>query len=314
MKAKYILAVLCGMIFSEVFVSAQMEEFRFKLYLESLSSGKKDTLELGIGSNGMVGCDYDSTLCTVYTDPFFDTVDHIGAFVVDDKNGCNHWDAYYNWYLEEGDTIRIECPMYIKKRIGKVNEDMVIVFPLAELPIMFSWDQSLFQDTLQSLHPIFTNWCSGRRPDVGQGHKWRAVGVWDMSEVSFYELEAYENPGERGDSITFLTFIQDISGQEHPYMHMFIGLVTTEMLSISQNGEVESFVKLFPNPAKDRFVWKSGIPIKHWQVFSQNGRAILEGSGQQNEIDCSFWASGLYVFCWEDYLGNSGCDKLIKIN
>ncbi|MDE5575449.1 MAG: T9SS type A sorting domain-containing protein, partial [Bacteroidales bacterium] len=296
MKAKYILAVFCGMLLCEA-LSAQTEEFRFKLYMESLSSGKKDTLELGVGPNGIVGCDYDSTLCTVYTEPFFDTVDHIGAFIVDDERGCRNWDIRYDWSNERGDTIRVNCPMYLKKRIGRLSNDMVIIFPLSELPIVFRWNQALLQDPMV-YRPVFTNWCSGRRYCVGQGVNWKMLGTF-MHIASSYELDNYDRPGKRGDSITFLTYIQDSSGQEHAYMHMFVCLGEIDRFSSNQIEKEESLVKIFPNPAKERFVWKSEIPIKHWQVFSQNGRIVIEGNDNQQEIDCQGWASGFYVFRWE---------------
>ena len=290
MKAKYILAVFCGMLLCEA-LSAQTEEFRFKLYLESLSSGKKDTLELGVGPNGIVGCDYDSTLCTVYTEPFFDTVEHIGAFIVDDEYYGN-WDAHYNWWHDQGDTIRVNCPMYLKKRIGKLGYDMVIIYPLSELPIVFRWDQSLLQAPMVQ-RPVFTNWCSGGRYCVGQGVKWRPLGTY-MHSASYCELYGYDIPGTRGDSITYLTYIQDSSGKEHIYMHMFVCL--GDWTLNEQIEEAESYVKVFPNPAKEKFVWKSEIPIKYWQVFSSTGRIMQEGNGQKQEVDCFCWKSGIYYW------------------
>lgn len=284
MKARYILAVFCGMLLCEAFLSAQTEEFRFKLYMESLSTGKKDTLELGVGPNGIVGCDYDSALCPVYTDPFFDTMNHIGAFIVDE---------YMLYSLYRGDTIRVNCPMYLKKRIGKLGVDMNILIPLNECPIRFSWDQSLLQDASVQI-PVLTNWIPGYRPDVGQGYYWRPFYV-DMSKQSSLEFNFFDKPGATVDSLIYFVYVQDSSMREHAYVYVIVCLGEPDWLT-NQRGKAPQELRIIPNPARNTFVWESDALIHSWQVYSVSGKLVCSGRGTDREIDCHQWSPGVYIW------------------
>lgn len=304
MKAKYILAVVCGMLLCEA-LSAQTEEFRFKLYMESLSSGKKDTLELGVGPNGIVGCDYDSTLCTVYTEPFFDTVEHIGAFIVPDLSL-----AYRYYPFDFGyDTLRVECPVYFKKRIGICKEDITIIVPFSEQPVKVYWDNTLF-DNPNLKKPYITTKHPSYRFDVGQGDIWRPVTADLANTSSCMPWYWYGEEGTRNDSLEFLCFVPDSVQKEHPYTYVFIRLCD-EILSNNRKEE-RTPISIYPNPGINYFTWESSVPLRQWRIYSISGKLILSGKGSDTEINCQDWASGIYVFRWESKNHETGFVKIVK--
>ena len=47
MKTKILSGTILALAFSALHFASGQEEFSFKLYMESLANGKKDTLELG---------------------------------------------------------------------------------------------------------------------------------------------------------------------------------------------------------------------------------------------------------------------------
>ena len=305
MKAKYILAIFCGMLFCEAFLSAQTEEFRFKLYLESLSSGKKDTLELGVGPNGYAvhDCRYDSNLCPVYTSPFFDTAEHIGAFVVP---------AVKKPY--SGEKFRVECPIYGKKRIGLLKSDLVVIFPAKEQPVKVSWDMRLLQDPIIKT-PIMTNIDEGGRFDC----HWRLPILLFMSEEDTCLID-YSIGEEWFDSVSLYTYITDSAGREHPYIHFYVLPGWDRKLSdlgddwglALENSNQQFSVSVSPNPIHNRFKINSDVALKEWRIHSVSGKLILSGKGNDTEIDCQGWASGIYVFRWESKNHETGVGKLIK--
>ena len=301
MKTKTIISTILGLSLLYGLLPAQTEEFRFKLYMESLANGKKDTLELGVGPDGLVGCVYDSTLCPVYADPFFDTA-HVGAFIVDREWGT--------WENKEFDTIRVDCPMYVKKRVGIHGRDMVIVFPLSACPIRFSWNQSLLgYGNVKS--PMFTNWFSGRRYDVGQGHHWRPFYL-DMSKDSSFELTTFENPGSATyDSLVYLTYIRDSSGQEHAYVHVFVCL-GERFVKNEEPKRMES-VRISPNPVRHQLRLESVVPLTSWRIYTTYGQLLREGMESTETINCENLPQGLYILDCEDAQGGRCFVRFIRI-
>ena len=288
MKSKYILAVSCGMLLCEAFLSAQTEEFRFKLYLESLSSGKKDTLELGVGPNGIVGCDYDSTLCTIYTDPFFDTVDHIGAFIVPELD----YAAAYSMCGMDWDPLGVRCAMYSKKRIGRKGIELPIVFPASAQPVKVSWDCHQMKNSIVKI-PLLVKLGPRLYSDFFGQLKPEMLHL-DMREDASCIIAYQEKPMNYIDSTLSFIYIEDSSGTNRIY-HFFsivLGYQTASSETVNEN----IAISLFPNPAKERFVWESEIPIKHWQVFSQNGKIVVEGNGQEQDVKCFYWKNGIYYW------------------
>ncbi|MCM1531011.1 MAG: T9SS type A sorting domain-containing protein [Bacteroides sp.] len=306
MKAKHILAVFCGLLLSEC-LSAQMEEFRFKLYLESLSSGKKDTLELGVGPNGYGwggrswngwhDCLYDSLLCPVYAEPFFDTVNHVGAFVVPGTDG----------YRYHEDTLRVLCPFYAKKRIGILAEDMVVVFPIAEQPVKVSWDKTLLQSLILKT-PVLTTFEAGSRYDVLHPGYWTPIRV-DMSVSQDCEV-GYAFEGNACDSIEKCAYIRDSLGTEHPYIYFFI--LTGQDLSASATpGQLDGKIFITPNPVQRNFRINGVESLKKWQLFSLSGTILKEGHDEEY-VDIHDYPSGIYIFRWENKSNKAGLIKLIK--
>lgn len=290
-------------------VSAQTEEFRFKLYLESLSSGKKDTLELGVGPNGMVGCDYDSTLCTVYTEPFFDTAEHIGAFLVP---GIREPHPAYR-----DDKFRVSCPIYAKRRIVLWERDLVVVFPAKEHPVRVNWDMQQLQNPIVET-PILTNIDEGGRFDAVH----RPAILLFMSETDSCLID-YSNYGQWCDSAGLYTYITDSTGVEHPYIHFYVLLGEDRDLGFGDWGDWWNWigtedvkrcilVSVSPNPIRDRFKINSDIELNEWQVYSVSGKLILSGRGADTEINCRDWAAGIYVFRWTTGNNETGFLKIIK--
>lgn len=318
MKARYILAVFCGMLLTEVFLSAQTEEFRFKLYMESLSTGKKDTLEFGVGPNGYgwggnywsgwYDCEYDTALCPVYTDPFFDTVEHIGAFIVPGTDG----------YRDHYDTLRVLCPFYAKKRIGLLGSsiagrqgtDMVAVFPASEQPVKINWDRMALQNPIIKT-PVLTTFESGLRYDVIASSQWTPIMVImsDQSEcVVGYDTTRKANDR---DSLAMLAYIQDSLGGEHPYVYFFV--LTGQNRNVGLNPNTKpSPVSIQPNPVKEHFSIYSDIGLQDWRIYSISGKLILSGEGDVTEINCNGLVSGIYVFHWKDRHNETGYVKFIK--
>lgn len=303
MKAKYILAIFCGMFLCEA-LSAQTEEFRFKLYMESLSSGKKDTLELGVGPNGIVGCDYDSTLCTVYTEPFFDTVEHIGAFIVPELD----YDAAYSMCGIDWKPLGVRCSMYSKKRIGRNSIELPIVFPASAQPVKVCWECRQMKNPIVKM-PLLVKLGPRLYGDFFGQLKPEMLHL-DMREDSSCIIAYQEKTMNYIDSTLSFIYIEDSSETNHIYH--FFSIVLGYQTASSETFNENIAISLFPNPAKERFVWKSEIPIKHWQIFSQNGGIVIEGNGNQQEIDCRNWASGVYVFRWESKNHETGFVKIVK--
>lgn len=311
MKAKHILAVFCGMLLFEAFLSAQTEEFRFKLYLESLSSGKKDTLELGVGPNGygVHDCRYDSTLCSVYTSPFFDTVEHIGAFLVPGVEEVREEIQERPLFQ---DIFRVECPIYAKKRISILRSDLVVVFPAKEQPVKVSWDKQQFQNPIVK-RPILTNMDEGYRFDfLIRPFIYRLMSKEDECLIN-YSFSSSPNSD-------LYTYITDSTGAEHPYIHFYVLLGWTWGLEWDdpdwwlaiENSNQQASVSVFPNPIHDQFKISSDMELKAWRVYSVAGKLILSGRGIDTEIDCQNWVSGIYVFCWEGKNHETGFLKIIK--
>ncbi|MCM1168609.1 MAG: T9SS type A sorting domain-containing protein [Bacteroides sp.] len=302
MKAKYILAVICGLLLSEC-LSAQTEEFRFKLYLESLSSGKKDTLELGVAPDGYGwnDCRYDSLLCPVYTDPFFDTAEHIGAFMIPGLQD----DGYHN--------MRVECPIYAKKRVGLLHSDLTVVFPASEQPVKVSWDKQLLQAPDIQL-PILTNVEYGGRFDAFN----RPVLIVIMSEQNACTID-YSQWGYEFD--WWYTYVLDSADVNHPYIHFYIltgyydpfhpdGPNPYEPVSVEtmQKGSIT----VFPNPVQDYLEISGDIDLQEWRMYSVSGRLIRTGIGSEKEVDCRDWPSGIYILQWAGKNKETGFVKIIK--
>lgn len=288
MKVKYVLAVFCGLFLFETFLPAQTEELRFKLYLESLSNGKKDTLELGVGPNGLAGCVYDSALGLVYAEPFFDTVEHIGAFVVPELD----YDAAYSMCAMDWQPLGVRCSMYSKKRIGRSSVELPVVFPASAQPVKVSWECRRMGNyggnvpVLVKLGPRVRGDFFGKlRPEMLH---------LDMRKDSSCVIAYQEEPMSSIDSTLSYIYIEDSLGAYHIYH--FFSVIFENQTASAEMSEESGGLSLFPNPAREKFFWKSEIPIRRWQVFSQSGRMMAEGDGQKQEIDCNRWADGIYYW------------------
>ncbi len=308
MKTKTIISTILGMSLLYGLLPAQTEEFRFKLYMESLANGKKDTLELGVGPDGYGwggnepwgvwhDCQYDSTLCPVYTEPFFDTVEHIGAFVVPGTDA----------FREHTDTLRVLCPFYAKKRIGLLGVDMVVVLPASARPVKVSWDRELMQSPIVET-PILTTFEHRARWDRDAS----SLSTLKVIMSDKHECEVGKAHGiSRYDSVAALAYIKDSMGGEHPYVQFFI-LTGQDRHAAVEDKLASSAVEAWPNPVREKFQIRNSVALREWQVYSVTGKRMGTGVRTDTEIDCAAWPSGIYVLYWKAKDGQNGVVKLVK--
>ncbi|MBO8433386.1 MAG: T9SS type A sorting domain-containing protein [Bacteroidetes bacterium] len=288
MKNKILIGTIAALVLSFLdFVSGQ-ESFSFKLYMESLANGKKDTLELGISPNGCTGCDYDSSLCSPVFYPFDDTIAHIGAFAVTGEP--QYFDYEYNGNnFDTNYDPPLECPVFLKKRIVPLRYDMVIVFPASAVPIRLSWDSVLLSDpTVAS--PVLTDLRPSLRwdiIDIGSNYK-----EW-MSECSSFTIGGY---GWGWSGVPALTSIYDSAGNRHRYQYCFIQLGLDRTATNEIEKECPNVIKIIPNPVTESFTFYSDMTLQTWRVFNIAGQIIASGAGSQSQVDCHGWNKGLYIF------------------
>ncbi|MDE5574948.1 MAG: T9SS type A sorting domain-containing protein [Bacteroidales bacterium] len=79
-----------------------------------------------------------------------------------------------------------------------------------------------------------------------------------------------------------------------------------------ENSNQQFSVSVSPNPIHNRFKINSDVALKEWRIHSVSGKLILSGKGNDTEIDCQGWTSGIYVFRWESKNHETGVGKLIK--
>ena len=316
MKTKILLGTILALALSSLHVaSGQEAESSFKLYMESLANGKKDTLELGVSPNGLDGsdCDYDSLLCGPSYYPFADTNQHIGAFAIQDL---------YTWFYQ-----LCPNPVFVKRWIARTPDypgtmNSMIV-PLSALPVRIHWDSTLFQSSPMEI-PALTDWNYGGYPDAGIGTV--KADMSECSEVCLMTISQYlafiDSIGPRnipdqyryvseGDGDTSDLYIQipDSMGSEHVYRYFSI---VYNYRSDNEEQSLAQAVRIQPNPASEFFSWHSEIPIASWTIHDISGKTILQGSGNQTRIDCQNWPAGLYIFEWLSNTGQSEKNKFIK--
>ena len=274
--------------FSCIAFAFGQEEFTFKLYMESLANGKKDTLELGASPNGLTGCDYDSALCPPVLYPFNDTMSHIGAFAVTGEP--RYFDYEYNGNnFDTNYDPPLECPIFLKKRIVPLDYDMVVVCPASAFPIRLSWDSVLLSNPAIA-SPVLTDMRPALRwdiIDIGCNYK-----EW-MTEKSSFTIGGY---GWGWSGVPALTSIYDSAGNRHRYQYFFIRLGTDRYASNENKKESAKTIALIPNPASESFCFYSETPLQEWRIFNSTGQIVSAGTSAETEINCKSWPKGLYVF------------------
>ncbi|MFT3918988.1 LamG-like jellyroll fold domain-containing protein [Cloacibacterium sp.] len=86
-------------------------------------------------------------------------------------------------------------------------------------------------------------------------------------------------------------------------------LYSSETLGINELNK-NNTVKLYPNPVKDILIVKSENKLESVEVFSLNGQKII--TTQQNNIDVSKLASGVYIIKITNKQGKIETQKIIK--
>ena len=317
MKTKILSGTILALALSALhFANGQEAEFSFKLYMESLANGKKDTLELGISLNG---CTYypltpDSVLQNPVYNPFADTV-NIGAYVLTRYPSENHGDSY----------IRTNPP-YVKKYTGLRNTDMYIIVPCQALPVKLTWD-SVHLSSEAAKSPLITDWAAGGRPDAPtpglsfNGYMDRMSGMtiyslWQLVQGGRDFLHEIGYPyfymPHLGDSIRMHVAIEDSTGKDHIYKLFFISLGYDATIGTEETIEASSPVAIFPNPVSSTLNIRSCFPLQDWKIYDISGRLIAQGSDDHAEVNCQGWPDGLYFLSWKDIQGNHGIQKIIK--
>ena len=308
MKNKILIGTIASLVLSLLgFVSGQ-ESFSFKLYMESLANGKKDTLELGIAPDGYIGCDYENVDADVVFDPFLDQQTHIGAFVTPDRQ----WNEERFQYIPN-------CMVFYKKGINTDQGsseygplyDVCILVPSNSLPAVLRWDKTQIPcHTLLEDKKLMDGWM---KSDVPKTHYGITVLMQKTDSFVLNPLPdsssgnfSYKMP----DSIFYQTFITDSAGNDHGFRNLYIDFHTS---AANENTITSQRVQIIPNPVSESFYWQSDTPIKEWEIRNTSGQLILNGANQQNQIHCQGWPNGLYFFTWEDSHGNHGVQKIIKM-
>ena len=309
MRTKLIPGTILALALSSLhFASGQEAEFSFKLYMESLANGKKDTLELGISPDGHIGCDYQNVDADVVFDPFLDQQTHIGAFVTPDRQ----WNEERFQYIPN-------CMVFFKKGInadqgswvGGAIYDIFLLVPYNSLPVILRWDRNQIQS------PVGIT-------DRNMSEEWTVKSPAPKRYTGFYlAMNEYDslilNPVpdttegwlyfKMPDSIYYQTFITDSNGIDHGFRNLYLDIIAK---TSNEERPTSTQVRLFPNPASESFFWHSSLPLQEWNVFDASGSLILKGDTEQNEINCQSWPSGLYIFEWISNTGQSGKNKFIK--
>ena len=307
MKLKTLLSGTAFALLSLSLIRGQ-ESFSFKLYMESLANGKKDTLELGIAPDGYIGCDYENVDADVVFDPFLDQQTHIGAFVTPDRQ----WNEERFQYIPN-------CMVFYKKGINTDQGsseygplyDVCILVPSNSLPAVLRWDKTQIPcHTLLEDKKLMDGWMKSDVPKTHYGitvlmHKTDSFVLYPLPDSSSGNF-SYKMP----DSIFYQTFITDSAGNDHGFRNLYIDFHTS---AANENIITSQRVQIIPNPVSESFYWQSDTPIKEWEIRNTCGQLILNGANQQNQIHCQGWPNGLYFFTWEDIHGNHGVQKIIKM-
>ena len=320
MKTKILSVTILALALSALHFASGQEEFSFKLYMESLANGKKDTLELGIFPDTYYFDSRDpypdSLLQNPVYDPFADTA-NIGAYVL--PNGTYYQDINRDGYQRV-------YPPYVKRFTGLRNTDMYIIVPCQTLPVKLTWD-SVHLSSEAAKSPLITDWTAEGRPDAPtpglsfNGYMDRMSGMtlyslWQLVQGGYDFLHEIGYPyfymPHLGDSIRMHVAIEDSTGKDHIYKLFFISLGYDATIGTEETIEASSPVAIFPNPVSSTLNIRSCFPLQDWKIYDISGRLIAQGSDDHAEVNCQGWPDGLYFLSWKDIQGNHGIQKIIK--
>ena len=284
------------------------EQFSFKLYMESLANGKRDTLELGIAPNGYIGCDYQNMDAEVVFDPFPNQETHIGSFVTPDRQ----WNEERFQYVPN-------CMVFSKKGINAEQGtseygplyDVCFLIPSNSLPVILRWDNSQIPCPAGLVdRKAMDGWLDHAEPQ--KTHYGISVSMQNTNSFVLNPLPdgSEENFSSRmPDSIFYQTFIRDSAGIDHGFRNLYLNFTP----SSSNEGNLASHdLRITPNPAKESFSWQSETSVKEWRIYDFSGKLIRQGNGNQKKVDCKNWPEGVYIFHCIDNLNKIHSKKIIK--
>ncbi len=302
MKTKILSGTILALAFSALHFASGQEEFSFKLYMESLANGKKDTLELGFSPNGYESYDYgyDSTCETPAIDFRADTLHHTGAFIIP---GVEHFGL-----CKPTDAV---C---FKGRTAAWNADLCIILPEKALPVQLTWDSALFKNQWIMLSERSMGCWPDYFPFPALTELWMQESgscllesKWDILDEAereqfylFFPTDAY-----------YHEYHPDSAGMFDIYQKFYIWGRNTVGIE-SQTNQGKMALTILQNPVQDILAWKNPSDILDWKIFDLSGRLIRQGNDSQNRVDCHDWPAGLYFLSWKDIQGNHGIQKIIK--
>ena len=300
MKLKTLLSGTAFALLSLSLIRGQ-ESFSFKLYMESLANGKKDTLSLGFSANGHDWNDYgfDSTRETPISDFLADTLNRIGAFILPGEGGFG--------FLEPSDVL------FFKERTAKWNANLTIIVPNPALPVRLTWDSSLFLGKWALLTDLNPGGWPDSYPSLSE-----PIEIWmDKSSSGLLESKWTNDDNDREYYHVFFPteayyheYHPDSAGMFYVYHKLYVWM--KESASNNPQTELEGKVVFRQNPVEDILQWTSPLPLRLWKVYDIFGRIIAQGNDSQTQIDCHDWPAGLYFFEWKYTNGTHGIEKLIK--
>lgn len=310
--------VLIMMLLVSGFLEVCAQDMAFPIYFESLKTGKKDTLWLGLDRDGPRNCDYDSLLCEPVRNPFRDTASHVGAYAV--TGDPRNFDREYG---SDDNNPPLECPVFLKKRYVPVYYSsyfgacIPVVFPASEAPVRLSWDSVLMSNPLIET-PILTDYPLYCWWDVmrNEGCTYREVMYKRSSYVlgTEIDIDGEKNPKWDSEYPPFHVLIADSSGKEHVYLATIVSTCVnlragTEGISTEGRSQV---VRITSNPVGNILEWSSTVEVKLWSVYDIMGRQMVSGRGDLQSVDAGTWPSGLYFFRWESKDGQRGSVRFVK--
>lgn len=260
MKKKIILLLiiqnLCYLLFSQ--------QFSTKIFLQKIGSGK-DTLEVG----------YDPT-ATRGVDTFFGEINNSSPITTNK----------FSTFIVDPSIIN-QSTFFLKKQIlntysGWVeNGALGIIVPFDSLPILVSWDKSLFNNAERD-YSLITDWTMGGWFDAGS-----STFKYYLKDTSSVQIPK-----------TASNYMYDDGTQQQPMYIFYIAFAKAENL-ITENKNIQSNnnLRIYPNPASHYISVenKSNEKIKLIKVLTLDGQIVETLNGLTSKINCTNWSNGIYI-------------------
>jgi len=308
-KVIYILAMLqvSSMLFAQ--------EFSTKLYLEA-ANGEKDMLEIGYGTNPIIGERLDSPLGVGDDCQYFPLDDKFQVFIIDPWwwNGHRHCGNDLFPYVDESGY-------YTKKRIINKNafcetdRIMGIIIHRASLPVTISWDE-VMSESIKSEYCFFTDRhfseFSGCYDYANKllGEAWKYAQKIDIRQKGSIR---FSNINDTYPMVSRFSSVPTC--EECSFVTIYFGFIDPDTYLGIDKTIANAEISISPSPVIDFCEIKSssGKNIKRVKIFSVSGEEITLFYDKETSIlDCTPLTKGIYVVVIEITDDKKEYCKLIK--